>query len=83
MLAQLGDVYAITSFLGSKITADGDCSHEMKSNHLLLRRKAVTNLDSFLKIRDISLLTKVHTVKAMMVFSSSQVWMRELDHKEG
>ena len=46
-------------FLGSKITADGDCSHEMK-RHLLLERKALTNLDSVLKIRDITLLTKVH-----------------------
>ena len=54
-------------FLGSKITADGDCSHEIK-RHLLLGRKAVTNLESILKSRDISLLTKVHLVKAM-VFS--------------
>ena len=46
-------------FEGSKITADGDCSHEMK-RHLLLERKAMTNLDSVLKIRDITLLTKVH-----------------------
>ena len=46
-------------FLGSKITADGDCSHEMK-RHLLLGRKATTNLDSILKSRDITLLTKVH-----------------------
>ena len=50
-------------FLGSKITADADCSHEIK-RHLLLRRKAMTNLDSILKSRDITLLTKVHTVKA-------------------
>ena len=54
-------------FLGSKITADGDCSHETK-RHLLLERKAMTNLDSLLKSRDITLLTKVHLVKAM-VFS--------------
>ena len=54
-------------FLDSKITADGDCSHEIK-RHLLLGRKAMTNLDSILKSRDITLLTKVHTVKAM-VFS--------------
>ena len=46
-------------FLGSKITADGDCSHEMK-RHLLLGRKAMTNLDSILKSRDITLPTKVH-----------------------
>ena len=54
-------------FLGSKITADGDCSHEIK-RCLLLVRKAMTNLDSVLKSRDITLLTKVHRVKAM-VFS--------------
>ena len=52
-------------FLGSKITADGDCSHEIKI-HLLLGRKAMTNLDSVLKSRDITLLTKVHLVKAMV-----------------
>ena len=50
-------------FLGSKITADGDCSHEMK-RCLLLGRKAMTNLDSILKSRDLTLLTKVHLVKA-------------------
>ena len=52
-------------FLGSKITADGDCSHEIK-RHLLLERKVMTNLDSILKSRDITLLTKVHLVKAMV-----------------
>ena len=52
-------------FLGSKITADGDCSHELKS-HLLLGRKVMTNLDSILKSRDITLPTKVHLVKAMV-----------------
>ena len=52
-------------FLGSKITADGDCSHEMK-RCLLLERKAMTNLDSILKSRDISLPIKVHMVKAMV-----------------
>ena len=51
-------------FLGSKITAVGDCSHEIK-RRLLLGRKAMTNLDSVLKSRDITLLTKVHLVKAM------------------
>ena len=51
-------------FLGSKITADGDCSHEIK-RYLLLGRKAMTNLNSILKHRDITLLTKVHLVKAM------------------
>ena len=53
------------SFLGSKITADGDCSHEIK-RHLLLGRKVMTNLDSILKSRDITLPTKVHLVKAMI-----------------
>ena len=52
-------------FLGSKITADGDCSHEIK-RHLLLERKVMTNLDSMLKSRDITLPTKVHLVKAMV-----------------
>ena len=52
-------------FLGSKITADGDCSHEIK-RCLLLGRKAMTNLESMLKSRDITLLTKVHIVKAMI-----------------
>ena len=51
-------------FLGSKITADGDCSHEIK-RHLFLGRKAMTNLDSILKSRDITLPTKVHLGKAM------------------
>ena len=53
------------SFLGSKITADGDCNHEIK-RLLLLGRKVVTNLDSILKSRDITLSTKVHLVKAMV-----------------
>ena len=52
-------------FLASKITADGDCSHEIK-RRLLLRKKAMTNLDSILKSRDITLPTKVHLVKAMV-----------------
>ena len=52
-------------FLGSKITADGDCGHEIK-RCLLLGRKALTNLDSILKSRDITLSTKVHIVKAMV-----------------
>ena len=57
---------AVTDFLfvGSKITVDGDCSHEVK-RHLLLGRKAMTNLDSILKRRDITLLTIVHSVKSM------------------
>ena len=52
-------------FWGSKITADGDCSHEIK-RHLLLRRKVMTNLDSIFKSRDITLPAKVHLVKAMV-----------------
>ena len=52
-------------FLGSKITVDSDCNHEIK-RRLLLGKKAMTNLDSVLKSRDITLLTKVHTVKAMV-----------------
>ena len=52
-------------FLGSKVTADGDCSQEMK-RHFLLGRKAMTNLESILKSRDITLPTKVHLVKAMV-----------------
>ena len=52
-------------FLGSKITADGDCSHEIK-RCLLLLRKSITNLDRILKSRDITLLTRVHLVKAMV-----------------
>ena len=68
-------------FVGSKITADSDCSHEIK-RCLLLGRILMTNLDSILKSRDIILPTKVHLVKAM-VFFSSHVWMWELDHKEG
>ena len=53
-------------FLGSKITVDGDCSHEIKK-HLLLGRKSMTNLDTILKSRDITLLTKIHIVKAMVL----------------
>ena len=58
-------VETVTDFIlgGSKITADGDCSHEIK-RHLFLGRKAMTNLDSILKSRDITLLTKAHLVKA-------------------
>ena len=62
---------------GSKITADGDCSHELK-RHLVLGRKVMTNLDSIFKSRDITLPTKVRLVKAM-VFT---VWMWELDYKQ-
>ena len=64
------------SFLGSKITADGDCSHEIK-RHLLLGRKVMTNLDSILKSRDITLPTKVRLVKATVfpvVMHGCQSW---------
>ena len=63
-------------FLDSKITADGDCSHEIK-RHLLLERKAMTNLDSVLESRDITVLTKVHLVKAMVfpvVMYGCEIW---------
>ena len=60
-------------FLGSKITAGGECSHEIK-RRLLLGRKVMTDLDSILKSRDITLPTKVHLVKAM-VFPVSHVWI--------
>ena len=68
-------------FLGSKITADGDCSYKIK-RYLLLGSKVMTNLDSILKSRDIILQTNVHVVKAM-IFSSSHVQMGEMDYKEG
>ena len=68
-------------FLSSKITADSDCSHEIK-RHLLLRRKAMTNLDNILKSRDITLLTKVCLVKTM-VFPVVVYRCEKLDHKEG
>ena len=60
-------VEAVTDFLplGSKITADGDCSHEIRTP-LLLERKAMTNLDNILKSKDITLLTKVHLIKAVV-----------------
>ena len=67
-------------FLGSKVTADGDCSHGIK-RLLPLGRKAMTNLDSILKSRDITLPTKVCLVKVMVLFSSHE-WMLELDYKE-
>jgi len=72
----------VTDFIlrGSTITADSDCSHEIK-RHLLLGRKVMTNLDSILKSRDITLPTKVCLVKAM-VFSGNPVWLWELDYKE-
>ena len=67
-------------FGGSEITEYGDCSHEIK-RCLLLGRKVMTNLESLLKSRDITLPTNVHLVKAM-VFPSSSVWMQELNYKE-
>ena len=76
-------VEAVTDFifLGSKITAEGDCSHVIQ-RHLLLRRKALTNLDSILKKhRDITLSTKVCIVKAVVF--PVVIYRCELDHKEG
>ena len=67
-------------FLGSKITADGDCSHEIK-RHLLPGRKAMTNIDSVLKSRDIILLTKVHIVKAMVFPIGYESWtIKKAEH---
>ena len=72
-------------FLGSKITADGDCSHEIK-RYLLLGRKAMTNLDGILKSRDITLLTKVHLVKAMVfpvVMYGCESWtIKKAEHQK-
>ena len=71
-----GTMETVTEFIlgGSKITADGDYSHEIK-RHLILGRKAVTNLNSVLKSTDITLPTKVHLIKAIYGFSSGHVWM--------
>ena len=77
----------VTDFIlgGSKITADGDCSHEIKS-HLLLGRKVMTNLDSMLKSRDITLPTKVHLVKAMVspvVMYGCESWtIKKAEHRK-
>ena len=71
-------------FLGSKITADGDCSHEIK-RHLLLGRKAMTNLDRVLKSRDITLPTKVHLVKTVVfpvVMYGCESWTIKLSAEE-
>ena len=68
-----GETVSDFIFGGCKITADGDCSHEIK-RRLLLGRKVMTNLDSILKNREITLLTMIHLVKAVF-FSSSHVWM--------
>ena len=79
-----GKVEVVTDFffLGSKITADGDCSYEIR-RQLLLGRKVITNLDSGLKSRDITLWTKVCIVKAMYGLPSGHVWLRQLDREEG
>ena len=70
------DGETVTDFIlgGSKITADGDCSHEIKTR-LVFGRKAMTNIDSLLKSRDITLPTKVHLIKAMVFPVVSPVWM--------
>ena len=67
---------------GSKITAHGDCSHEIK-RHFLLGRKVMTNLDSIFKSRDITLLTEVHLVKAMVFPVVMYGWEKRLDCEEG
>ena len=67
-------VETVADFWGSKITADGDCSHEIK-RHLLLGRKVMTNLDSIFKSRDITLSTKVGLSSQDYVFSNSHIWM--------
>ena len=69
-------------FLASKITVDSDCSQEIK-RHLLLGRKTMINLDSILKIRDITLLTKIHIICERSGFSICHIQMWELDHKKG
>ena len=76
---QMGKQWMTFIFLGSKITADDDCSHEIK-RHLLLGRKVMTNLDSILKTRNITLPTKVHLVKAMVF--PVVMYGCELDYKE-
>ena len=78
MVNRCGNVETVRDFiiLGSKITADGDCSHEIK-RRLLLGRKVMTNLDSILKSRDITLPTKIHLVKAMafpVVMDGCESW---------
>ena len=78
------EIVADFIFLGSKITMDSDCSHEIK-RHLLLLRKAMTNLDSILKSRDITLSTKVHTVKAMVfpgVIYGYESWTVKKDERQ-
>ena len=78
-----GNSVKLYFFGGSKITADGDCSHEIK-RHLLLGRKVMTNLDSILKSRDITLPTNVHLFKAMVfpvVMYGSEIWaVKKAEH---
>ena len=76
---ETGETVAEFIFLGCKITADGDCSHEIK-RRLLLGKKVMTNLDSIFKSRDITLLTKVHLIKAMVfpvVMYGCESWTKE------
>ena len=79
-----GETVTDFTFLGSKITADGDCSHEIK-RRLLLGRKVMTNLDSMLKSRDITLPTKVHLVKTMVfpvVMYGCEIWsIKKAEHR--
>ena len=95
LIQSLSDIYVMIAIIvlteivrhfifgGSKITADGDCSHEIKG-HLLLGRKVMTNLDSILKSRDITLTTKVHLVKAMVfpvVMYGCESWtIKKVEH---
>ena len=78
-----GETLTDVIFGGSKITADGDCNHEIK-RHLLLGRKVITNIDSLLKSRDITLLAKVHVVKAMIfpvvVYGHESWTIRKAEH---
>ena len=80
----MGKEWQTLSFWGSKITADGDCSHEIK-RHLLLGRKAMANLDSILKSKDITLQTKVRLVKVMVfpiVMPSCERWtIKKAEHQ--
>ena len=80
----MGKQWQTSYFLDSKITADGDCSHEIK-RHVLLGRKVMTNLDSILKSRDITLPTKVHLVKAMVfpvVMYGCESWTKKKAESE-
>ena len=84
MANRWGNKVADFIFLGSKITADGDCSHEIK-RHLILGRKVLTNLDSILKSRDVTLLTKVHMVKTVffpVVMYGCESWtIKKAEHQ--